>query len=161
MIVVVIAVMAAVIVTIPIMMIVMFVAVAPVMAVIVPIMIVAAVAIAPAAMIVVTITVLPDMLASATKKAPPPKKGRKGGDATPIPTTSTPPAEQLKKLGEERMAVVKNLMRQQGISTTRLVWDVKPGVEIPPPPSKGKFAGYPDNVTIKITSFQEPEDDDQ
>ena len=111
--------------------------------------------------IVVTITVLPDMLASATKKAPPPKKGRKGGDATPIPTTSTPPAEQLKKLGEERMAVVKNLMRQQGISTTRLVWDVKPGVEIPPPPSKGKFAGYPDNVTIKITSFQEPEDDDQ
>jgi hypothetical protein len=113
--------------------------------------------------IVVTITVLPDMLASSAKRAVPPKKGKKGAatDATPVSTTSTTPAEQLKKLGEERAAVVKNLLRQQGISTTRLVWDIRPGVELPAAPPRGKFAGYPDNVIIKITALQEPEDDDQ
>jgi len=117
--------------------------------------------------IVVTITVVPDMLAASAKKAPAPKKkgkGKKGAPATAEPAAEVPSglttADQLKKLGEERAAVVKNLLKQQGISTTRLVWDIKPGVELQPPPSRGKFAGYPDNVILKITALQEPEDSD-
>src|ERR1041384_8753257 len=85
--------------------------------------------------IVVTITVVPDMLAASAKKAPAPKKkGKKGAAATTEPAPEVPAglttADQLKKLGEERAAVVKNLLKQQGISTTRLVWDIKPGVEL-------------------------------
>ncbi len=116
--------------------------------------------------IVVTITVVPDMLAAAAKKAAPApkKKAKKGAAATEpppvVPTAGMTTADQLKKLGEERAAVVKNLLKQQGISTTRLVWDIKPGVELQPPPPRGKFAGYPDNVIMKITALQEAEDSD-
>lgn len=110
----------------------------------------------------VTITLVPDIAPAAKKAAPPkkkPKKGKKGEEPvaeTPVVTVSDNSAQ----LGEARMAVVKNLFKQHGISTTRLTWDMKPVMTLQPASGKGKGAKYPDNVTVKITSIQADEEND-
>ncbi len=112
--------------------------------------------------VVVTITVVPDVLAATSKASTPApkKKGKKGKGATeePAPTPVAETAPSMKQLGESRMAAVKNLFKQRGISTTRLGWEIKEGTTLQP--AKGKSAKYPDNITIKITSIQAYEDND-
>jgi len=109
--------------------------------------------------VVVTISVVPEMLASSAKKSPAPKKGKKGkGAAEPAPAPA--PSMDMAQIAEARVAVVKNFLKQQGISTTRLKWDVKAGITVSKPAGKGKSQKYPDNVTIRITSIEDEEDND-
>jgi hypothetical protein len=101
----------------------------------------------------VTITVVPDLAAAAKKAAPKKKKKGKGTAVAEIeqPAPANNPAATL---GNDRVTSLKNYFKGQGISTTRLAWDVRPSVQSP---SKGKLA---DNVTIKITSIMADENDD-
>jgi hypothetical protein len=108
--------------------------------------------------VVVAVTVIPDMpAAGAAKKAPAPKKGKKGQPAPP-PAPTPAPTDNAAQLGDARVAVLKTFFKQQGISTTRLTWDVKSPVTVTAKKGKGA-AQYPDNVMIKIASIQEDESD--
>lgn len=104
--------------------------------------------------VAVTITVTPDVLAAGSKKSTA-RRGKKGKAATepaPGPTTD------FKQLGEARMAVIKNFLKQQGISTARLNWDLKEGATLAPAKKKGQ--SYPDNVVVRITSIQADDETD-
>jgi hypothetical protein len=103
--------------------------------------------------VAVTVTVVPEL---AAKKAAPAakksKKGKKGGAAAAeaVPVVAVDPTATL---GDARMTALKNYFKSQGISTTRLAWDVRPVISAPAGRGKG-----PDNVVVKITSIQDEND---
>jgi hypothetical protein len=104
--------------------------------------------------VAVTVTVIPELSPKkATPAASKPKKGKKGAAVVPVATTTT--ADPAATLGEARVAALKNYFKSQGISTTRLGWDVKPAV--PAPSGRGKG---PDNVVIKISAIQDQDESD-
>lgn len=99
----------------------------------------------------VTISVVPEMAPAAGKKAAP-KKGKKGkGVAEQVVET---PTMDFTQIGNARVAALKNYFKSNGISTTRLKWDVRPGITV----QGGKKKGA-DNVTIKISGIQADEEE--
>ncbi|MDB5035764.1 MAG: hypothetical protein JWQ98_3005 [Chlorobi bacterium] len=103
--------------------------------------------------VVVALSVTPDMIAVAKKKAAPPPKKKKGTPAAEIAPVTSPNSmttgDMLKQLGSDRVTSLRNYLKQQGISTTRITFDIRPGIELAA--AKGK--GYPDNVSMKVSSL--------
>jgi hypothetical protein len=103
--------------------------------------------------IAVTVTVIPELAAKKPAAAKKPKKGKKGGDMATV--SDVPTTDAGATLGEARVSALKNFFKGQGISTTRLMWDLKSPIPAPAAKTKG-----PDNVVIKITSIQDEEESD-
>jgi hypothetical protein len=114
--------------------------------------------------IMVAIAITPDALAPEVKPVTPPKtpkkKGKKGAAPVvalaPEPAPQAMTAEQLAALGQEQSVAVKNYFKDQGISTTRIQWDVKPGIII----TGGKNAVLPDDVIVTINKIEVEDDED-
>jgi hypothetical protein len=114
--------------------------------------------------IMVAVAITPDALAPEVKPVTPPKapkkKGKKG--AAPVAAPAPEPApvamteDQLKALGQDQAVAIKNYFKDQGISTTRIQWDVKPGIII----TGGKNAVLPNDVIVTINKI-EVEDDEE
>lgn len=110
--------------------------------------------------VAVTVAVVPEVTAAApapAKKAPKKPAKRKKGSPPPPPvdTVAVVPAINLNDLAQSRQNAVKAYFKAQGISVTRLSWELKPGVEIP----RSGGALKP-NVTIRITSIEPLDEDD-
>jgi hypothetical protein len=99
----------------------------------------------------VTVTVIPEL--GPQKKATPAPKKPKKGKAEPVVMAPPPIPSPSASLGEQRATALKNYFKGQGISTTRLGWDVRPPVAGPTGRAKG-----PDNVVVKISSIQDEND---
>ncbi|MBS1912006.1 MAG: hypothetical protein JST22_08480 [Bacteroidetes bacterium] len=98
--------------------------------------------------VVVAVSVTPDMQVVSAARKPAAKKPKKG--AAPAATEPVAPAageDPAKVLGEGRVAALKTWFKSQGISTARLVFDLRPPVTL----AKGKSA---DNVSIRISAVQ-------
>lgn len=103
----------------------------------------------------VTISVIPD--GPQAKPAPKPKvkKGRKGSAVVAEVAPATSVDDQLKALTQARMQSVKALMLKEGISLTRIKWDV--------PETSAQLravANRKDNLTIVITGVDVEEEED-
>lgn len=112
--------------------------------------------------VMVSIDVVPDGIFDAPKPAPKPKKPKKGAPAEPVaaaPTTGGP-QQELATLGAERVQAIKDLLRQQKISITRVKINLRPGHQIARP-AKGKAPKLENNVEVKITGISAQEDDEE
>lgn len=110
--------------------------------------------------VAVTIGIVPEVTAAApapVKKAPKKPAKRKKGSPPPPPvdTVAVVPAINLNDLAQSRQNAVKAYFKAQGISVTRLSWELKPGVVIP-----RTGGSLQPNVTIRISSIEPLDEDD-
>jgi hypothetical protein len=118
--------------------------------------------------VVVGIAVTPDTKAAPPPPPPPPtkpvkKKGKKSKEpvAAPPPPPPVVPEmtqEERVELGKKRIAAIKEFMKTQQISLTRLEWSLADPMEIP---STAARDAYPSNIVVKIKEIRPDEDDDE
>jgi hypothetical protein len=114
--------------------------------------------------IMIAVAITPDALAPEVKPVTPPKtpkkKPKKGANdvqpATIAPAPMAMTEDELKALGQDQSVAIKNYFKEQRISTTRIQWDVKPGIII----TGGKNAVLPNDVIVTINKI-EVEDDEE
>jgi hypothetical protein len=112
--------------------------------------------------VMVSIDVVPDGIFDAPKAAPKPKKPKKGAPVEPAvasPTTGGP-QQELAELGTARVQAIKDLLKQQKISITRVKINLRPARQITRP-AKGKLPKLENNVELKITGVSAQEDDEE
>lgn len=112
--------------------------------------------------VTVKVTLTPDITQKptpqpkGTKKAKRSKK-KKGTTEEPPPPPPADSTIDMRVLGTERQTALKNYFKSQGISVTRLTWEIQPGIEY----AATATTPFPPNVAIAVDGIQPLEDDDE